>query len=141
MAKTLLETGQESLFIAGLHMDEPIGVKSGLRYRRHEQIPAGDDPEDLTARAGSNTGRKQRCGRAVHRAIPTARHLMKCAQREPSSRQTPVDLGHAERKMLARTALPAFKPLDARAKLGDNGIGGGIGHSKNGSFQGFPAVH
>jgi len=141
MAKTLLETGQESLFIAGLHMDESIWMKSGLRNRRHEQIAAGDDPEDLAAGAGSDTGGKQRGCRSVHRAIPAARHLMQSAQREPSSRQTPIDLGHAEWKMLTRTPLPAFKPLDARAKLGDNGICGGIRHSKNGSFQGFPAVH
>lgn len=65
---------------------------------------------------------------------------MQAAQRQTSSRQSLVDLGSAEWQDLPGASPPTLEALDTRPKLGDDGFGDGLTHSKNGSFQGFPAL-
>ena len=54
---------------------------------------------------------------------------MQSAQRQPASRQMPVDLPNAEGKHGPRTRSETFKVLNALAKLCDGGTGIGRTHA------------
>ena len=98
-----------------------------------KQVLASDAPQDLAARPGGDPSRKQSGGRAANHPIAAAGDLMKRAEREAASRQTPVDLLDAEGKRCATARRAAFEALNAISKLRD-GMGGRI-HLLGNSFR------
>jgi hypothetical protein len=99
-----------------------------------KQVLASDAPQDLAARPGGDPSRKQSGGRPVNHPIAAAGDLMKRAEREAASRQTPVDLLDAEGKRCATARRAAFEALNAISKLRDAGMGGRI-HLLGNSFR------
>ena len=90
-----------------------------------EEVLPGDAPKNLPACPRRDSGREERRGGAMDCAVATARHLMQRAERQPPSRQAPVDLFDAERQDLAAARSASFKALDALAQSLDNRLGGG----------------
>lgn len=96
MAKSLLETGQDGLFVAGLDMDDPVGRQASLGQRRGEEVLAGDAPEHLAAGPCGNAGGEQRRGRAVDGAGAAAGDLVERAERQAAVRKVVVQDLQAE---------------------------------------------
>lgn len=128
MSQTFLETGEQRFLVAGLDMDHPVGLETGLRYRRGEKIGTRDDPEHLSLCPRGNPGREHRRRRPVDGAIAAAGDLMQASEPQPASRQSPVDLGQAERQNLAGAASNAPQVRDALLKFGNNRACRTIGH-------------
>ena len=81
MSKTLLETGEQGLFITRLDMDEPIGGKSCLRQRWSKQVRTCDTPEDFASRSSCYPGGKKPGRRAIDSTIPAAGNFMQTPYR------------------------------------------------------------
>lgn len=128
MAQSFLETGKQGLFVTGLDIDDAIGMKPGLRQRRRKQIVPRDAPQHLAGGSCSDAGGKECCRRAIQRTVSAAGDLMQRPQRQPSSRQNPVDCRNAEGKHGALAQIATLKALNARSKLGDGGVDNRIGH-------------
>ena len=101
----------------------------GLRQCRREEVLAGDTPQHLSARPRSDAAREKGSSRTVDRAISTPGHFMQGAQRQPTSRQMPVDLPEAEGKYVPMARGGTFKALDLPAKFHDGRTGIGRTHA------------
>lgn len=76
MTQTFLAAGEKRGFIAGLDDDQPVGIKTCLCERRRKEVRPRNAPEDLAGRSGSNAGRKQDGGCAMHRTGGAASDLV-----------------------------------------------------------------
>lgn len=101
MPKSFLEAGKDGFLVAGLDINHPVGWQAGLRNRWSKEIRPGHTPEHLSACSSSDSGREQRCGRAIDRSIATSGHLMQASDSQSSSRQNPVDFSDSERQNCA----------------------------------------
>ena len=140
MAQALFKTGQQRILITCLQMHHPIRMKACLRNGGHEQISPRDNPKHLALGACCNPRHKE-CGRStIDRPVSAACHLMQTPEGKSAPWKSRVDLSDTEGQDTTSASLPALKALDAGSKLCNDGIGGSLGHSKNGSFQGFAAL-
>ena len=130
MAQAFLETGEQGLLVTGLDLDEAIGMKPGLGQRRREQVPAAHTPEHLAFRASGDPGGEQGAGGSVHDTVAAAGDLVQAAERQPASRQTPIDLGYAEREHPPGTALPTVEARDPPSKFRNDRPDSTIGHGE-----------
>lgn len=128
MAQSLLDTGEQRLFVTGLDIDDTAGQQAHLGKRRREQVRPRHAPEHLALGARRDPGGKQRCGRAVDCAIAATGDLMQGTQRQPASRQPAVDRRYAEWQDLPRATARTFETLDAVSKLGDDSADDRFGH-------------
>ena len=116
VAKSLFHAGEHGLVVARLDIDHPVRDEPRLGDRRREQVWPRDAPEDLAPRASRDSCAEQRCRRAIDGAIAAAGDLMKCAKRQPTARQTRIDLGDPERERRSCALRTAFDPFDLRAQ-------------------------
>ncbi|SNS94694.1 hypothetical protein SAMN06295955_10863 [Sphingopyxis indica] len=77
MPQPFLHTGENGLVVAGLHIDHPIRGKTRLGERWREQIRPGHAPKNLAFAACGYSCRKERCRRAINRAIAATGDLVK----------------------------------------------------------------
>jgi len=87
MPQPFLHAGEDGLVVARLEIDHPVRSEASLCQRRGEQVGAGEAPQHLAACAGGDPTGKQRCGSAIDRAVPAARHLMQRPESEAAARQ------------------------------------------------------
>src|SRR5271154_3217584 len=97
MPQALFKAGEDGLLVAAFEIDDAVRVQSGLRERRREQVQSRETPEHLAARAGGDSRRKKRGGRAVDRAKPAASDLMQRAKRQRPAGKPRVQPGDSER--------------------------------------------
>lgn len=128
VAQALFHAGEQCLFVTGLDIDDTARQQTHLGQRRREQVRPCDAPEHLALRAGSDCSGKQGCCRAVDGTVATTGDFMQGCERQPSPRQSAVDLRHTEWQDLSHTAAWTFEPLDAVSKLGDDGTDDRFGH-------------
>ncbi len=128
MPKPVLEARQQGLLVTGFDEDDPPWGETRLGDRRSEEVLTGDAPQDFALRPCGDPGGEKRRGRPVDRAIPAARDLVQGTEREAAARQASVDLRHTERQGLPNPRVPSLEPLDALAKVGQDGCVGQAGH-------------
>lgn len=128
MPKTFLKAGEDRRLVAGLDIDDAAGRQPGLGERGRKEILARNAPQHAPAGPGGDAGRPQGGRGAINRAIGAAGNLMQRAERQPSSRQYPVDLRDAERQHLAPTRCAAFQARHALPEFGQYEMGRGRGH-------------
>src|ERR1700683_2326856 len=91
MPQPFLETGEQRLLIARLHIDDAVGQETGLGDGGRKEILPGHTPQHPTCCARRNSGGEERGGRAIDRTIAAAGHFMQCAERQTAFRQMLVD--------------------------------------------------
>ncbi len=133
--KPFLETGEDSRLVASLDIDHPAGWQTGLGERGREEVLARDTPQDPAARPGGDAGGPQGGRSAVDRTVGAAGDFMQRAERQPSSRQYPVNLGDAKWQHLTPTRCPAFQTRHALPEFGQYEMGRGRGHVRRSRLQ------
>lgn len=88
MAQALLHAGQHRLVVAGLHVDDAIRNKAGLRECGREEVGARQAPEHLSATPGGHSGAEQGGSRPVDGTVAAAGDLMEGSECQPPTGQT-----------------------------------------------------
>ena len=96
MPQPFLETGEQRLLIARLHIDDAVGQETGLGDGGRKEILPGDTPQHSTFCARRNSGGEERGGRAIDRAVAAACDLMQCAERQRPAGKPSVHRGDTE---------------------------------------------
>jgi hypothetical protein len=132
---SFLETRQHGLLVAGIDVDDAVGVETDLGQGRREKVLPRDAPEHL-ALGSRRDARGEQGGRgAVDGGVATSRHFVQRPERQPSAREAPVDGLDAERKHRPGTQRRALKTLYLLAKPQD---GGWRDRSTHALFERFP---
>ena len=129
MAQAFLHAGQKALLVAGLDIDDAIGMETGLLEGRCEEVLAGDAPEHAAARPGCDPGDEMRGSGAIDGAVPASRDFMQAAESQPAVRQPRIDCRDPERQGFAHAATGTFQMRDTPSKLRDGRICGAVRHS------------
>ena len=116
MAQSFFKAGENGFLVTRFDVDHAVWRQARLRQCRREEVLAGDTPQHLSARPRSDAAREKGGSRTVNRAISTPGYF---AQRQPASRQMPVDLSEAEGKYGPTVRGGTFKALDALSKFRD----------------------
>ena len=98
MAQSFFKAGENGFLVTRLDVNHAVWRQARLRECRREQVLAGHAPQHLSARPPGDAAGKKGSSRTVDRAISTPGHFMQGAQRQPTSRQMPVDVSEAEGK-------------------------------------------
>lgn len=122
MPQAFLDRGQERGLLAGLDIDDAIGMQPRLGQSGGEQVAPGQAPQHRALEPRRDPGSEQSCGRPMNRPVATAGHLVQRAERQAAARQTPVDRLDSERERAARTSAARFELGDALAKRGNRGF-------------------
>lgn len=138
--QALLHRRQRLLFPIAFAKDHTVRMEPGLGDGREKQVGARHAPQNLATGSGGDAGNEQRRSSAIDRPSPAAGDLVQRPEGEPSSRQSPINLGDTERQDLPCALRAAFKPLDALAKLCQHGVEGMVGHGRIVAPSGFSAV-
>ena len=108
---------QHGLLVAGLGIDDPVGMQAGVGQGRGEQVARVTHHRTWPRRAGGDAGGEQRRGGAVNGAIAAAGDFVERAQRQASLRQARVNLTDAERHDAAIRAARMFDAGDPGAQI------------------------
>lgn len=122
MPQSLFKAGQHVDVRCRLDIDGPACRQPDLLQGGREHILAGDDPQHLATRAGSNAGAELTRRRTVQGIIPASCHFMECAQRQAATGQARIDLAHAEGQHLAASVAMPFETADCSPKLLQTGF-------------------
>ena len=129
MAQSFFKAGEDGFLVTCFDLDDAVGRQTGLREGRRKEVLAGHAPQDLSACPRGDAAGEEGGSCTVNRAIPTPGHFMQGAQRQPTSRQMPVDVSEAEGEYGPTARGGTFKALDALAKFRDSRTGGGRTHA------------
>lgn len=76
MTKAFLHAGEDSLVIACLDIDHPVGLQTGLSASGRKEVRTGDAPEDFPTGAGGYSSAEQSRGGTVDRTVPATGNFM-----------------------------------------------------------------
>jgi hypothetical protein len=117
MPQPLFQAEQDGRLIAGLGVDDAIGMQAGAGERRGEQAARAQAPQDRARHAGEDTSGEQHRGGAMNGANVAASYFVERAARQASLRQARVDLADAERHDAAISAARMFDAGDPGAQI------------------------
>lgn len=96
MPQTFLEARQRRFLVACFDIDHTIGLQTGLRQRRREQVRPRQAPKDFPLGTRGDSGGEQGSRGAVDCTIAASRHLVQSSQRKAPAWEAPVDMGDPE---------------------------------------------
>ena len=117
MPQPLFQAEQHGRLVAGLGVDDAIGMQTGGGERRGEQVARPQAPQDRARHAGEDAGGEQhRCG-AMNGANAAAGYFVERAARQAALRQARVNLTDAERHDAAIRTARMFDAGDPGAQI------------------------
>jgi hypothetical protein len=116
MPQPFLETGEQRLLIARLHIDDAVGQETGLGDGGRKEILPGHTPQHPAFCARRNSSGKERSGRAIDRTVAASGHFMQSAESQPAFGQMLVDCFDTERQHSLSTRAAPFETLNALSK-------------------------
>ena len=116
MPQSLLKAREHRWLVTRFQVDDTFGQETGLRDGGREEILPCDTPQNLAARARSNSRGEQCRRRTVDGAIAAAGHLVQGAERQSAVREMLINRLNAEWQHGPRTRGSPFETLNALSK-------------------------
>lgn len=117
MPQPLFQAEQHGRLVAGLGVDDAIGMQAGAGERRGEQVARAQAPQDRARHAGKDASGEQHRGGAMNGANAAAGYFVERAARQASLRQARVNLTDAERHDAAIRTARMFDAGDPGAQI------------------------
>lgn len=121
MPEAFFKAGKKGRLPLRFHIDDPIGIKSGLTESGGEEICPGQAPDHWSGGSRHHSGDEESRRRRMQRSWAAACDLMKTAERQPALWQESINFRNAERQD-AGCALPnRSDPSDPGAQVIESG--------------------
>ena len=130
IGKRLLGIGQDIFLLVALDEIDAVGMQSHLSQRRKKQVRPCQAPDNRSRRSSRDAGGEQRGRRAIDRAGPATRDLMKRAVGKTAAGQGGIDLRHLKRQRTGFARGRALHRGDALSQLGYHPVSGSIHRSR-----------
>ena len=98
MPQAVFKAGEKRRLSFRLHIDHPVGIKSGLSKSGSEEIRPGQAPDDVSCTARHDAGDEESRRCCMQRSRSPSGDLVKSAERQPALWKAPIDVGNAKRQ-------------------------------------------
>ena len=121
MPQAVFKAGQKRRLPLRLHIDHPVGIKSGLSKSGSEEIRPGQTPDDVSCTARHDAGDEESRRCCMQRSRSPSGDLVKSAERQPALWKAPIDFGNAKRQDAGCALSDRPNPGDPGAQVIESG--------------------
>jgi hypothetical protein len=124
MLQPLLHHQEQALGIAGLGIEDAVGVEAHAGEARREEVAALHHPQHGMLEPRQDPAYEERRRGAMREVVACAHHLMQRPEGEAATRKMAINRAHAEGQDGPFAQLAAVEGTDALAQIVDEPVGG-----------------